>query len=67
VVSMRFGMVTRHCSIRLVRPWQFGSTAWAMPRRRLRWVTRTRSRQTNVELQTNLGEFCTLLHGMNKK
>ena len=31
-----------------------------------RWTTRTRLRQTNAGLRQSLGEFCALLHGMNK-
>jgi len=27
----------------------------------------TQSRQTNAELQMNLGKLCTLMHGMNQK
>jgi integrase len=47
-------------------PWQSDRIGQGMPKRKPRWGTRTRSRQTNAELQMNLGTFCTLLHEMNK-
>src|ERR1044071_3799756 len=66
VFSMISGMATPRCSIKSDHRWQVGRIGLGTRRRRPRWATRTQSRQTNAELQMNLGKFCTLLHGMNK-